>query len=296
MFGEIGFDKLLMLLVMFLLLFGAKRIPEIGRSLGKGIREFKGSLAGLDEPVEPARVLGPGARPPTWTIEPPCATHRRCAGSTADVPRCELGHADGGSPRGAATAALLVVGSRGAGDGRGAVRRLHVPGDPDARASHSAVRAESQARVHASDGSVRHRDAYVDRVWPRRRVADCAASGMGVRSPRDDRSGGASVQWVIGGSLVLFAAGVALAWGLVLPLAVQWLMGLQTDALTPVITAREYFSFVVDMALAFGLGFQLPIVVVGLVWLDIVTPERLVQLRRVALFGSVLVGALLDAG
>jgi Sec-independent protein secretion pathway component TatC len=51
------------------------------------------------------------------------------------------------------------------------------------------------------------------------------------------------VRWVIGGSLVLFAAGVALAWGLVLPLAVQWLMGLQTDALTPIITAREYFAF-----------------------------------------------------
>lgn len=64
MFGEIGFDKLVMLLVMFLLLFGAKRIPEIGRSLGKGIREFKGSLAGLDEPLEPARIrdaaLAPG--------------------------------------------------------------------------------------------------------------------------------------------------------------------------------------------------------------------------------------------
>jgi sec-independent protein translocase protein TatA len=55
MFGEIGFDKLVMLLVMFLLLFGAKRIPEIGRSLGKGIREFKGSLAGLDESVDEAR-------------------------------------------------------------------------------------------------------------------------------------------------------------------------------------------------------------------------------------------------
>jgi sec-independent protein translocase protein TatA len=52
MFGEIGFDKILLLLVVFLLLFGAKRIPEIGRSLGKGIREFKGSLAGLDEPLE----------------------------------------------------------------------------------------------------------------------------------------------------------------------------------------------------------------------------------------------------
>ena len=104
------------------------------------------------------------------------------------------------------------------------------------------------------------------------------------------------VRWVIGGSLVLFAAGVALAWGLVLPLAVQWLMGLQTDALTPIVTAREYFAFALDMALAFGVSFQLPIVIVGLVWLDIVTPQRLAELRRVALFGSVLVGALLTPG
>jgi sec-independent protein translocase protein TatC len=101
---------------------------------------------------------------------------------------------------------------------------------------------------------------------------------------------------VIGGSLVLFAAGVSLAWGLVLPLAVQWLMGLQADALTPIITAREYFSFAIDMALAFGLSFQLPIVIVGLAWLEIVTVERLVAFRRGALFGTVLIGALLTPG
>jgi len=71
MFGEIGFDKLLMLLVMFLLLFGAKRIPEIGRSLGKGIREFKGSLAGLDEPAEPARLHDLGAASPDGVITAP---------------------------------------------------------------------------------------------------------------------------------------------------------------------------------------------------------------------------------
>ena len=100
----------------------------------------------------------------------------------------------------------------------------------------------------------------------------------------------------IGGSVVLFLAGAALAWGVVLPLAVQWLMGLQTDALTPVITAHEYFDFAIDMALAFGLSFQLPIIVVGLAWLEIVTPQRLVALRRYALFGSVLVGALMTPG
>lgn len=100
----------------------------------------------------------------------------------------------------------------------------------------------------------------------------------------------------IGGSLALFLAGVALAWVVVLPLAVQWLMSLQTDALTPVVTAREYFAFVTDMALAFGLSFQLPVVIVGLAWLGVVTPEHLVGFRRYALFGSVLVGALLTPG
>jgi len=82
----------------------------------------------------------------------------------------------------------------------------------------------------------------------------------------------------------------------VLPLAVRWLMGLQTDALTPVITAREYFAFAIDMALAFGLSFQLPILIVGLAWLEIITPERLVAFRRSALFGSVAAGALLTPG
>lgn len=56
MFGEIGLDKLVLLLVLFLLLFGAKRIPEIARSVGKGIREFKSSLAGLDEAPDQAAL------------------------------------------------------------------------------------------------------------------------------------------------------------------------------------------------------------------------------------------------
>ena len=39
--GHIGFQELVIILIIVLVLFGAKRIPEVGRSLGKGIREFK---------------------------------------------------------------------------------------------------------------------------------------------------------------------------------------------------------------------------------------------------------------
>ena len=42
-----------LIMMAILLLFGAKRLPEIGRSLGRGIREFKSSVEGKDD--EPAK-------------------------------------------------------------------------------------------------------------------------------------------------------------------------------------------------------------------------------------------------
>ncbi len=44
---------LLILLLIALLLFGAKRLPEIGRSLGTGMREFKDSVTGKSQPESP---------------------------------------------------------------------------------------------------------------------------------------------------------------------------------------------------------------------------------------------------
>ena len=41
MFGNLGFGELMVILLIVLVLFGAKRIPEISASFGKGIREFK---------------------------------------------------------------------------------------------------------------------------------------------------------------------------------------------------------------------------------------------------------------
>ena len=48
-FGNFGFTEMLMLLVIVLVLFGARRVPEIGASIGKGIREFKRGVSHLDD-------------------------------------------------------------------------------------------------------------------------------------------------------------------------------------------------------------------------------------------------------
>ncbi len=53
MFG-IGIPELLVILLVCLLLFGANRLPEIGKSLGEGIREFKKSMKEAEE--EPTKA------------------------------------------------------------------------------------------------------------------------------------------------------------------------------------------------------------------------------------------------
>ncbi len=43
MFGRIGIPELIIILMIIILIFGANRLPEIGRGIGKGIRNFKDS-------------------------------------------------------------------------------------------------------------------------------------------------------------------------------------------------------------------------------------------------------------
>ena len=51
MFSHIGMPEILVILVVVLLLFGAKRLPEIGSSMGKGIREFKKSINDMNRSI-----------------------------------------------------------------------------------------------------------------------------------------------------------------------------------------------------------------------------------------------------
>ena len=47
--GNIGLPEIAIVLVIALLVFGPKRLPELGQSLGRGIREFKGSISGEND-------------------------------------------------------------------------------------------------------------------------------------------------------------------------------------------------------------------------------------------------------
>jgi sec-independent protein translocase protein TatA len=50
--GRVGSGELLLILLVMLVLFGAKRIPELARGLGKGIREFKNAAKEIKEELE----------------------------------------------------------------------------------------------------------------------------------------------------------------------------------------------------------------------------------------------------
>jgi sec-independent protein translocase protein TatA len=66
LFGSLGWSEIVGILIIILLLFGAKKLPELGNSLGRGMREFKDGISGLtkDEPVSPPAPPAPPASKP----------------------------------------------------------------------------------------------------------------------------------------------------------------------------------------------------------------------------------------
>lgn len=75
----VGPLEILILLLVALLVFGPKRLPEMGRSLGRGMREFKDSISGKDdEPVHREQVaeLPPPAAEPTPAPTAPAPSER----------------------------------------------------------------------------------------------------------------------------------------------------------------------------------------------------------------------------
>jgi sec-independent protein translocase protein TatA len=54
--SNIGLPEIAIVLVIVLVIFGPKRLPQLGRSLGSGMREFKDSVSGNSKPDSPAEL------------------------------------------------------------------------------------------------------------------------------------------------------------------------------------------------------------------------------------------------
>jgi sec-independent protein translocase protein TatA len=69
--GNLGMWEILLILLVVLLLFGAKRLPEVGSSIGKGIREFKRSISDTQDAImSPDERTNLPPRQPDTTQQP----------------------------------------------------------------------------------------------------------------------------------------------------------------------------------------------------------------------------------
>jgi len=97
--------------------------------------------------------------------------------------------------------------------------------------------------------------------------------------------------------LVLFAAGVTLAYMFALPMTLKFFMtNFQTEALQANIIAPTYLGLVVKLLLAFGVMFELPVVVLVLAAMGLVTSQFLREKRRYAIAGLTILAAMISPG
>lgn len=98
-------------------------------------------------------------------------------------------------------------------------------------------------------------------------------------------------------SYILFLCGAAFAFRGVLPLAIKFLLHFGKEyvslSITPMITLNAYISFLSKMIIAFGVMFELPIVILALSKFGLVTPEMLKKGRKYTIIGIFLIAAVL---
>lgn len=104
------------------------------------------------------------------------------------------------------------------------------------------------------------------------------------------------LRWIIPFSYLLFVFGVALAFFGVLPTGIKFLLDYGTENIQPMISINSYISFVITFLLAFGIIFQLPLVVLFLTKLGIVSPKWLIQQRKYAILVIFIISGIITPG
>lgn len=95
-------------------------------------------------------------------------------------------------------------------------------------------------------------------------------------------------------SLILFIAGIAFSFFLVLPAAVKFLVGFSTQELQPMFSIKQYFDFVIAFLLPFGFIFELPLAIVILAKVGIVSSKFLAKQQRLVIFLTFVIGAVIS--
>lgn len=94
----------------------------------------------------------------------------------------------------------------------------------------------------------------------------------------------------------LFFSGAAFAFAFVLPKALQFLVGMQTEWMRPLLSAGEYLSFLSFLLVSFGVAFNLPFFVMALVWTGVVNVAMLNQFQRQMIVLIFVASAVLTPG
>jgi sec-independent protein translocase protein TatC len=94
-------------------------------------------------------------------------------------------------------------------------------------------------------------------------------------------------------TICCFLGGVAFAFYFMIPMALQYLLGIGLEVATPIITITDYMSLITVMILGFGLVFETPVILVLLAMLDIVTAEMLAAQRRLTFVAILILAAII---
>jgi sec-independent protein translocase protein TatC len=94
-------------------------------------------------------------------------------------------------------------------------------------------------------------------------------------------------------SVCLLFAGAAFAYFIVFPLIFKFFMGFSTEHIQAMPAVKEYLSLVLKLLFAFGLCFQIPIVILLLVRMDLVSPQLLAERRRYVIVWAFILAAVL---
>ncbi len=94
-------------------------------------------------------------------------------------------------------------------------------------------------------------------------------------------------------SLLFFLAGGAFAYFITVPMAYRFLMSFSSPYLVPMVTIKNYFGFLGHMMVAFGVAFELPLILAFLAKIGIASPAYLRQMRRHAIIIILVVASFL---